>query len=177
MRALLCFLFVILAGIPTFAQEDSTETKSDLPPELSQFDFVIGEWDVHIFWRGQDDKWVDYKATWRCSRLAGGYMVHQDWDGPYLKGSEFRAWDKKKKKWIGHNFYAGGQWANTESEFVNGDMIVLITGVSDARGDYINRETYSNISDNSFKMKSDRSYDGGKTWEPGRYRLEVERKQ
>jgi len=60
---------------------------------------------------------------------------------------------------------------------VNGEMIVFISGVSDDRGRYLNRETYSDISEDSFQMKSDRSYDDGKTWEPGRYRLEVTRKQ
>ncbi|MBT3605025.1 MAG: hypothetical protein HN521_18345 [Candidatus Latescibacteria bacterium] len=177
MRTVLCILFLLLVGVPLLAEEGGADKTPDLPKELSQFDFVIGEWDVHIFWRGKDGKWVDYNATWRCSRLAGEYMVHQDWDGPYLKGSEFKAWDKKKKKWVGHNFYAGGEWAQTESEFVNGEMIVFISGVSDDRGRYLNRETYSDISEDSFQMKSDRSYDDGKTWEPGRYRLEVTRKQ
>ena len=99
MRTVLCILFLLLVGVPLLAEEGGADKTPDLPKELSQFDFVIGEWDVHIFWRGKDGKWVDYNATWRCSRLAGEYMVHQDWDGPYLKGSEFKAWDKKKKKW------------------------------------------------------------------------------
>jgi hypothetical protein len=174
MKLGLCRLLVFLLFV---APVMSQEKKAELPPEVSQFAFVIGEWDVQIFWKNKDGEWVDYQALWHCNWLAGGYMVHQDWDGPYLKGSEFRAWDVKKKKWLGHNFYAKQQWANTESQFVDGNMIVYITGISDDRGDFINRETYHNIATNSFEMKSDRSYDDGKTWEEGRYRLKATRKK
>jgi hypothetical protein len=119
---------------------------------------------------------VDYNANWACEWLAGGYLLHQNWDGPYLKGSEFKAWDAQKKKWIGYNLYAGQTWTQTEGERVDDKMVIYITGVSDDRGEFINRETYHEIAEDSFSMKSDRSYDGGKIWEAGRYHLKAARK-
>ena len=172
------FLAILLIGaVSAFAQNTVPKKSADLPEEISQFAFVIGEWDAHVVWKGADGSTGETDATWRCEWLAGGYMVHQNWDGPYLKGSEFRAWDKKQKKWLGHNFYGGRQWAHTECKFEDGNMIVFITGVSDKRGDFINRETYYDIQADSFSLKSERSYDGGKTWEPGRYHVTAVRKK
>lgn len=144
------------------------ERNPKAPPETGQFDFVIGDWDVWITWTPAEGDPQSYAAKWHNHWIIDGYAVMQEWRGPYLTGAEFRYYDPQKKGWHGHNIYVGGEWKATTAEFKDGNMIVYIASAG-PNGDFINRETYYDITANSFKMKSDRSYDDGKTWETGAY--------
>ena len=145
------------------------------PPETAQFDFMTGEWRVDIKYKRPSGDYMEYQATFRCFWIVDGFVLQQDWIGPYAKGSEFRAYDPSKKKWRGHNIYAGSDCKTTEGEFKDGNMIMYILDAKDRTGEFINRETYYDITETSFKMKSDRSYDGGKTWGEGAYSMKGSR--
>ena len=147
-------------------------------PQLSEFDFVIGDWDAAITWQAPGRPPLNYVAHWHNHWVVNGLVVMQEWRGPYLTGAELRSFDPKLGKWTGQIIYPGGPvpWHKTSAEFVDGTMQVTIEGAIDERGVHLNRETYYDISANSFKMKSDRSYDGGKTWEEGSYSMTCTRR-
>lgn len=147
-------------------------------PQLGEFDFVIGDWDAEITWQAAGRPPLTYTARWHNHWVVNGQVVMQEWRGPYITGSELRAYDAGLGKWTGRNIYPGGPepWHKTTAEFTNGKMVVVIEGVKDERGAYLNRETYYDIAADSFKMKSDRSYDGGKTWEKGAYQMTCTRR-
>jgi len=145
------------------------------PPELAEFDFVIGDWDAVITWTPPGAEVVTYKAKWHNHWVVDGLVVMQEWRGPYLTGTEIRSWDRRQKKWTGRNVYVNGIWHETTAEFKDGKMIVIIEDAEDRNGPFKNRETYHEITENSFKMYSDRSDDGGKTWTKGRYSMVVTR--
>lgn len=142
-------------------------------PGLAEFDFVIGDWDANITWQAAGQPPLNYTAHWHNHWVINGQVVMQEWRGPYINGAELRAYDTSAGKWFGQNIYPGGPepWHKTSAEFKDGKMRVIIEGVKDERGDYLNRETYFDIEADSFRMKSDRSYDGGKTWEKGAYEM------
>jgi len=146
------------------------------PEELSQFDFVIGDWDVEITFFPPQGEAVTYNARWHNHWIIDGFVVMQEWRGPYATGAEFRAWDAQAKRWSGRNIYAGKEWHQTHADYVDGKMIVYIEDASDKSGSFINRETYFDIEADSFKMKSDRSYDEGESWEKGRYEMVATRR-
>jgi len=147
------------------------ERNENAPPELAMYDFVIGDWDATVTFTKPDGSEVKGKARWHNIWIGNGYVVMQEWRSPYTVGSEFRSYDAEKKKWLGQNIYFNSDWRATEIEFNDGNMIVFNPHAKDKNGPFINRETYYDISENSFKIKSDRSYDGGKTWQPGIYAI------
>lgn len=48
-------------------------------------------------------------------------------------------------------------------------MIIEASNAQD--GDFLNRETYFDISDDRWQMKSERSFDDGQSWQKGRYEM------
>lgn len=151
------------------------ERNENAPPELARYDFVIGDWDATVTFTKPDGSKVKGKARWHNIWIGNGYVVMQEWRSPYTVGSEFRSYDAEKKKWLGQNIYFNSDWRATEIEFSDGNMIVFNPHAKDKNGPFINRETYYDISENAFKIKSDRSYDGGKTWQPGIYAIAATR--
>jgi hypothetical protein len=142
------------------------------PPETAQYDFVIGDWDVVINFRNPDGTEVTYNAKWHNSWIVDGYVVMQEWRGPYASGSEVRRYSSELGYWEGFNVY--NNWGSPKAataRFADDEMVVMIEPVTDERGAFINRETYSNITEDRWEMHSDRSYDDGATWERGAYDL------
>jgi len=167
---------LFMAGLVHGAETDYGQPHPKAPPEAAQYNFLKGKWDIDIRWKKPSGETMDYKATFTCSWEVAGTVFQQEWKGPYLMGREFRTYNKKTGKWDGYNFYTGGEWVPTESQFIDGKMIVHLK-VNNQQGKFINRETYFNIKNDSFEMKSERSYDDGKTWVEGAYVLKGTRNQ
>ena len=144
-------------------------------PALDEYAFLIGDWDATITWQPPGGKAVTYDAKWHNHWIIDGYAVMQEWRGPYLTGTEIRYYDPKTKQWIGRNLYVNGEWKEVTAQWKDGKMVVTILDAKDASGSFLNRETYFDIEENHFKMKSDRSYDEGTSWVDGRYHMDVVR--
>ena len=151
------------------------ERNPALTGEGKAFDFLIGDWDVVITWQPKNAEPDTYRAKWHNHWVVDGRVVMQEWRGPTLTGAEFRFYDIKSKSWTGRNIYADGDWRETKARPEGDNLVVTIFGHNEARGEFLNRETYSNISENSFEMKSDISLDKGKTWTNGDYQMIVTR--
>lgn len=147
------------------------EPNKNVPEAGRQFDFVIGDWNVDMTYYAPGKEPFHYRAKWHNHWVVNGFIVMQEWRGPYATGAEMRYYDKNEQQWTGRNIYPGSKvaWHNTSAAFKDGEMVVIIEGTSDQRGAFLNRETYYDIQQDSFRMKSDRSYDGGQTWEKGQY--------
>lgn len=149
------------------------ERNPSAPAGLGEFDFVIGDWNATITWRAQGQEPLTYEAKWHNHWVVDGQVVMQEWRGPFITGAELRAFKAETGTWVGQNVYPGSAepWHKTTAEFKDGRMEVVIEGNSDERGSFLNRETYFDIGRDTFRMKSDRSYDDGKTWEHGAYEM------
>lgn len=146
------------------------------PPELAQFDFLIGDWDVDMTWYLEGKEPTRSIAKWHNHWVVNGNVVMLEWRGPQFTGSELRQWDQSQGKWVGVNIYPdfGANMPEATAEKVGDKMLVYIP-YEDQKGSYINRETYYEIEADSYRMKSDISRDGGKTWERGQYEMVVTR--
>lgn len=185
MRSILvAVLFVIAGATSAFAQsappilyqpdpDSPIGTRNpNAPPETAQYDFVIGDWDVVINFRNTDGTAFTYNARWHNTWIVDGYAVMQEWRGPYASGSEVRIYSPQDGHWLGFNVYnAWGTPKAVTASFANGEMVVMVDPVTDETGTFINRETYSNITEDRWEMHSDRSNDGGETWQQGAYDL------
>ena len=146
------------------------------PAQLAEFDFVIGDWDVSITVRLQNGQDLTYDARWHNHWILDGMAVMQEWRGPYATGAEFRTFNARDGHWAGYNIYPGAPrgWRPTTSQMTDDDMIVTIEGI-DAQGPMLNRETYTDITADSFRMYSEISRDEGVSWETGGYHMTVVR--
>ena len=171
------FTAALAQGSPPIQYQPDPDTpigvrNPNAPPETAQYDFVIGDWDVVINFRAADGTEVTYNAKWHNSWIVDGYVVMQEWRGPYASGSELRRYSPQEGHWEGFNIYNGwGSPKRVTAEFADGEMVVMVEPVTDESGTFINRETYFNITDDRWEMRSDRSYDGGETWAQGAYDL------
>lgn len=147
------------------------ERHPSLSGEGKAFDFLIGDWDVSITWHPENSTPETYSAKWHNHWVVDGRVVMQEWRGPKTTGAEFRYYDKVSKSWSGRNIYADGAWRNTVAHSENDNMVVTIFGHNKARGDFLNKETYTNIKKDSFEMSSEISLDDGKTWVKGDYSM------
>jgi len=146
-----------------------------LTGEGTAFDFLIGDWDVVITWHPQGGEQDTYRAKWHNHWVVDGYVVMQEWRGPSLTGAEFRYYNPRSQSWSGRNIYVNGDWRDTTARSDGDNLIVTIFGKNEERGEFLNRETYFNIAENSFEMKSDISLDNGNIWHKGDYDMIVKR--
>jgi len=141
------------------------------PPEVAQFDFLIGDWDVEITWLPPQGEPNTYTAKWHNHWINDGFDVMQEWRGPYITGTEFRHFNASLGYWVGKNLYVGRNWVDTTARVSGDDMVVIIEASNPREGAFLNRETYYEVSADRWRMKSDRSFDDGETWEKGRYEM------
>lgn len=193
MKYLIAAALLVLAPMSVFAQgpaqqappiqyqpdPDSPigERNPNGPPQLAEFDFVIGDWDVVIDYIAPNGQTVTYEARWHNHWILNGMAVMQEWRGPYATGAEFRAWNVQAQEWQGQNIYPTlpNGWRTTTARRFDDRMEIYIDAV-DADGPMINREVYSEITEDRMRMHSEISRDGGETWETGRYSMVMTRR-
>ena len=178
--------YLVLFASPAIGQDIRYQPDPDTPigvrnpaapPQTAEFDFLIGDWDAAITLRTTNGQTLNYIAHWHNVWIVDGFVVMQEWRGPYSSGSEIRQFNAQLGHWEGVNIYAGsGTPQSTTARFENGEMVVTAHKVDDERGPVIGRETYFNITEDSFEMRADQSYDDGETWERGVYEMTVTRR-
>jgi len=148
----------------------------DGPEEMSQYDFLIGDWDVDMTWYFDGKTPTKSFAKWHNHWVVNGNVVMLEWRGPQFTGAELRQWDRQANQWVGVNIYPafGPQFQDITSR-KNGDTMQVFMDGEGPNGPYINRETYYDIEADSYKMKSEHSFDGGETWVRGLYEMTVTR--
>ncbi len=141
--------------------------------ELAQFDFLAGDWDVTVTMPRAGSQPLVYHAKWHNHWIANGYVMMQEWRGPYATGTELRSFNPVTHKWDGHNLYVPepGTWYENEAELVGGDMVVTRHTKTPDGTPLINREVYHAISADRFEIRTEASLDEGVSWRPGRYSL------
>ena len=141
------------------------------PAEVSQFDFVAGDWDALVTLHPKDGEPFTREARWHNHWINYGYDLVQEFKSTHAAGSEFRHYNSELGYWEGKNLYAGHKWINTTARMEGDDMVVIVEASNEMDGEFLNRETYYDITQNQWKMKSERSFDHGKTWVQGYYKM------
>lgn len=169
-RTNVAILAIFLFGtISSFAQQ-RTSPHPDAPVELQQFSFIIGNWECDGKSKQQDGSYTEWQATWKGYYNLDGFQIADDFimtdaDGKYtFFGTTYRGYNLAEKKWDIKWYNAlQTKWIDIEGEFKNGEMHLLGRG-SGAKGDFLTRIKFKEITANSFTWKNDISFDDGKTW-------------
>ncbi|MCP4201308.1 MAG: hypothetical protein GY769_05165 [bacterium] len=165
------------------ARSDFGSLNSAAPPETAQFSFAIGEWECKT--RGmQADGSIQptAPATWTFYYILDGWAIQDDWvskqpDGARFYGTNIRSFNPQTRTWDNRWLSAGSlQWKYFESEQV-GTTMVMTGGEGRDRQDrpFIDRNTFHDITENSWKWRKDRSFDGGETWVEGVFFIDARR--
>ena len=167
-------------------EEDSGAMKRDeqeygklnpnAPPELSRFAFLIGKFRCEAALKRGDGTWESLKATWEGRLILDGYAIGDEYRmttpaGELLVlGLNLRSYDAKKKTWNMKWLNAlGGTWVDLGAEELGGGVKIDEKGITYSMKEPVashvfTRATYTNISENHFTWRGEKS-DDGKAWE------------
>ncbi len=172
------FCLLIIAQSSMAAQNNSAEdTLACNSLESKQFNFWIGDWDIHQKILNKDGTWLETNAFTSVKPILNGCALEEHWEGDvkffwsgmqnikHMKGFSIRYYNLKKKEWSIHwldnnslNMGAGvsGNFKNGKGEF--------FSEPNNANGNSTSRITFSNITKNSVHWDLAFSKDNGKTW-------------
>ena len=146
----------------------------DAPPETEQYAFIVGEWDCKTrFMTSANGDYSEGSATWTGEYILDGWAILDTWVSTLPNGKEFigvniRSFDKETGKWNNRWLPQGTlTWKDYSSEMVGETMVMTGGKGKDPNGEFVERNTFSNIDKDSWSWRKDRSYDGGKTWIEG----------
>ena len=129
-------------------------------PESHQFDFWIGEWDVHA----QQGPLVGHSSI---QQILGQCVLLENWSGVQGgSGKSFNAYDSATGTW--RQFWVddhGKVTVFTDGQYQDGVMRFL-TRSKDASGhDVLGRLSFHNLGPDRVRQWKERSLDGGGTWQ------------
>ena len=167
MRALNCFLVILVIAVQAMAQTNQTDGQHD-------FDFEIGTWKTQLRRLQRpltgSTTWAEYDGTTVVSKVLDGRanLVELKVNGPAgrLEGLSLRLYNPQSRQWSLNfaNINDGQMTKPAIGEFKNG------------RGEFYNEDTYNGraifvrfvitkIADDEYRFEQSFSADGGKTWE------------
>ncbi len=168
-------LFVTLAGIASVGSQEApiTGPHPDAPPETEQFAFLIGEWDCATRSMGPNGQFTEGTASWAGEWVLDGWAIQDTWtsqlpNGGTFMGFNIRSFNPSTGKWDNRWLQTGNlEWKYFESQQVGETMVMIGGEGKDGFGEFIDRNTFYEIEQDSWRWKKDRSYDGGATWIEG----------
>ena len=153
----------------------------DAPPELMQFEFLIGPWNCDLDWLQADGKRAQGNGTWTGKWMMDGWAIQDDFRGGFYEGfhaTTFRAWDRREKGWRGYWLDGrSGTWSRplVQEEVERGLRLRTSTAFQNPEGDVVEVELryhFHRIAEGEFSWRQDSSLDGGKTWREGTMTIE-----
>lgn len=145
------------------------------PRELSRFDFLVGTWRCEGRLKRDGGSWEKLHATWVGRYELDGYVILDEFRMTNVTGEllvlglNVRAYDVDRKTWTMKWLNAlGGSWTDLGADDLGGvemgDDSITYTLKEPVATHTLTRATYSDISDNHFTWRGERSSDG-KSWE------------
>lgn len=151
--------------------ENRAETKlnPDAPKETELLGQLAGVWNAEQSFINNDGTWGDKKshAVWKWYYILDGHGIQDDWitidslNNEIITGTNIRIYNPKEKQWYMAWIDKTNRRLATFTA-VNDDGKVIMDGTN-AKGRHI-RNTFFNISENTFDWKQEWTFDEGKSW-------------
>jgi hypothetical protein len=147
----------------------------DAPPELSQFAFLIGEWQCDVRVKRDDGSWRTYEATWIGRYILDGYVISDEYRMTDQRGElvvygvNIRSYNVEKNTWVMRWLDATRSlWVELGPEELGGVRITPDTIsfhlIDRFAPDALSRVTFSHMTADGFRWREEKSLDRGRTW-------------
>jgi hypothetical protein len=162
------------------SKQDYGKRNPNAPAALSRFAFLIGKWHGDAKLKRDEQIWENLKVTWEGRYILDGYAIADEYRMTtaagelMVLGTNFRAYDSTKKAWnIKWLNALAGTWVELGPQELGGvkadeNAITYLMkedrGGKSAAAHVFTRATYTNISENHFTWRGERSHDR-KKWE------------
>ncbi len=170
---------LVAAGIPGTGAAQQTESpdraaSENAAPDLHRLKYLIGEWSVQSFTRNEGGEFVESptRSSFRARYLRDGLSLFAEYfekrtDGFY----GFHVVTHDPDRGLVHRYFdaSRNQRIEFEGRFRDGRYDVTRRGGYNGQGDFLYRETDSEITANAFVKRIYRSRDEGKSWIEGDY--------
>jgi len=173
--------FVILAALfsasSAHAQHGGSPPQNRTAPrEVSQFNFLIGQWDLDVkpaaVGLAQKIHGVPkLVGSWKAWRALDGFGLEDEMritdasGNPILLSHAVRYYDANAKAWKASTIDVYRGVFSTSTAQMRGGEIVSSSSGTDAEGKaYLARGRYEDIKPDSFRFIQERSTDNGKSW-------------
>jgi hypothetical protein len=144
------------------------------PAALSRFAFLIGSWRCEARVMTADGEWQTLQATWLGRFILDGYAIADEYrmtdsSGDLIVlGANIRAYDAIRKTWnIKWLNALAGTWVDLGPEELGGvtfdGQSIMYAFKEPTAAHAYTRATYTNISEQHFTWRGEKS-DDGKTW-------------
>jgi len=155
-------------------EQEFGKANPNAPAALSQFAFLIGNWRFEASVKEADKGWQTFQGTWLGRFILDGYAIADEYrmTGPsgelIVLGLNLRTYDASKQSWNMKWLNAlAGTWVDLGLDElggvrVDGQSIIYAMREPLAAHAYT-RATYTNITDNYFTWRGEKS-DDGKAW-------------
>lgn len=186
-----CRLFVVFAMLIATTKAGaqhggSAPPNRTPPPEASQFNFLIGQWELDVkpapASLGQRIHGMPkLVGVWKGWRVLDGWGISDEMRVTDASGNPvglshvIRFYDASTKTWKTSSIDANrGVFTAGVGRSTSGEMTTTSRG-TDAEGKaYVSRTRYQDITRDTFRFVQERSFDNGKTWKRN---LEIEAKR
>lgn len=189
-RLLLVLLFTSFAPIVASAQHNTGAggaAATTPPKEGSQFAFLVGQWEVTVTPKNTSlaariHGAPRFRGTWKAWKAFDGFGIEDELRVSDRSGNPstlvhgMRSFDPTRGRWTQTllDVYRG-RFTAAEGSWADGAMTMTGAG-TDAEGKpALMRARFFDITPTSFKYQSDRSTDGGRTWETAVLKMEAKR--
>ena len=174
----------LLAGL---GASHAQGTASVAPPEAAQFDFLVGQWDIEVTPKvnglvAMIHGTPHLLGSWKAWRAFDGFGVDDELrivDGggnPVNLGHALRVYDPKAHRWAIESLDVyGARFAAATAQWQGGEMLVNGAGAMPDGKAYLSRTRFYEIAPDRFKMRQDRSYDNGASWDEGTLAINARR--
>ena len=183
------------AGVTLAAQPAAARAQHDgggatpkhvAPREASQFDFLVGQWDVVakplVTGLARIHGTPKILGTWKGWKSLDGWGVTDELrlvdasGNPRTFGAAVRLYDAANKRWMVQAFEVYRAIASSATgEWKDGTMVLAGRGTDADGKPTMIRTTFSKITATSFTMQQDRSTDDGRTWTEATLTIEAKK--
>ena len=179
MKALVLSLALAFTGIAHAQHGGAAPAAATVPAEAAQFDFLVGQWGLEVAPKVSGLAAMIHGApklvgSWKAWKAFDGYGLDDELrifdasGNPMSLNYSQRIFDAKTKRWLvsGLDVYrarfgsSGGVWQD-------GEMRLEGSGQNSEGKPMLTRTRFTEITPDRFKMRQDRSYDNGASWEEG----------